>query len=199
MDAKEVIATIRRAIQSVKDKGDSALSIDGFEDYLSKLEDDIDSLAPRELTQADLAHYAAQNETNLAGYRAKVDSDLAMFRSVIEAGQGALKWAIYINGAAAVALLAFLGKIWGEPQKPGLVHYFPDALLFFLSGVLFGSIAAGLTYLTQAFFSKDYKKTGIVFQCISIILVAYTYAAFTIGGWKAYLAFSASFLSLNGV
>ena len=74
------------------------------------------------------------------------DTDrVELFRSVIEHGRDALKAAILINGAAAVALLAFIGKIWSMKNSLSTADPLAYALLVFGSGVLFAGVSSAFT------------------------------------------------------
>ncbi len=136
-----------------------------------------------------MEHYKAQNAANLAQYEAERSRSLESFRSVILTGQAALKSAILINGGASVALLAFLGHIWNtEPPAP-VVAGLTQSLLFFLIGVLLSAMAAGTTYLTQAFYDGGWDKTGMGINFINILLVVSAYYLYLKGGLAAYSTF----------
>ncbi len=128
-----------------------------------------------------------------------MDTELAMFQSVIDAGQGALKWAIYINGGAAAGLLAFLGNIWGNPRNFEFAWLLARALIYFLGGVLAGSVACGTTYLSQLFHAQKLKPWGDIINIVSILLVISSYFAYGYGGWTAFMAIRGAFIPISGV
>lgn len=93
-----------------------------------------------------------QHESNLSEYEQEHEWSRRMFDSCITLGGLALKSAILINGGAAVATLAYLGKLpFGSDY--GL---FPYAMLLFVTGVLCSSVATGTGYLYQ--FALGHKK-----------------------------------------
>ena len=68
------------------------------------------------------------------------------YKSLIQIALGALRFVLFANGGAALALLAFLGSVWGKSTPP------PDVSLplgLFLGGVFFGGVAHIGAYLTQ--------------------------------------------------
>ena len=94
-------------------------------------------------------------EADLAHWRAKVDaslqSQLAMFSGIIEFAVVAIKGIVLVNGAAAIAVLAFLGSIWAGNAKEGreAAIKLAPALEWFVWGVGLGVLTAGLAYLAQ--------------------------------------------------
>ena len=193
MDAKEAIGDIRAALRSVKENQQKVVSVDALEKYLDELEKDVGvSAAERAVAhQANLEHYKAENEANLAQHRATIDVGLEHFQSVIQTGQAALRSAILINGGAAVALLAFLGRIWETEPSQTVVVGLPTSLLGFVFGVLAAAVASGTTYLAQFVLGENWIKTGHTMNIISILLVIVSYGLFVFGGYTAYEAFVA--------
>ena len=193
MERKEVIEDIRKALQDVKAQQQKVVSVDALENYLDVLEEGIGvSAAERaEAHQANLEHYKAQNTANLAQYEATAAGQREMFRSVVQAGQKAINSSMLINGGAAVALLAFLGRIWDTGQSPAVASGLTLSLLKFLGGVLAATVAFGTTYLTQFTFGHGWNKTGHSINVISMLLVIGSYILFLWGGHTAYEAFVA--------
>ncbi len=193
MEPKEVIEDIRKALESVKEQQQEVVSVVALENYLNVLEEDIGvSAAERAAAhEANLEHYKAQNAASLTQYEATAAGQREMFRSVIQAGQRAINSAMLINGGAAVALLAFLGRIWETGQSPAVASGLTLSLLRFLGGVLVAAVAFGTTYLTQFTFGHGWNTTGHSINVISILLVIGSYILFLWGGYTAYEAFVA--------
>ena len=97
----------------------------------------------------------------MAHYDAQQKYSLEMFRSVIIYGQAALKSSILINGGAAVALMAFIGKIWGTELAVPAVEALTAAVLLFAFGVLASALGTGSTYVTQFSYMRDWNKTAM--------------------------------------
>jgi len=115
---------------------------------------------------------------------------LEHYKTVNAAGDMALKSSLLINGAAAVALLAFLGNLCKEgklaAQSTGTIPY---ALLFFVGGVLLAAVAAGVKYLAMRHAFPCEKEQFTKRNNWSIFLVGTAYVAFLVGGILAFLAF----------
>ena len=192
MNTQDVIAVIRSALEYGKQKGDlvSASDLGGLLDNIEKevSTKEGQGRAAQPLESA-LAEYKAKNDANLAEYRVRADSELEQFRSVIQSGQAALKSAILINGGAAVALLAFLGRIWQKPQSTADVSGLTMSLLEFIFGVLAVAVASGTTYICQYSYGRNWIKTGHTINIVSILLVVISYILFGLGSYSAYQAF----------
>lgn len=110
--------------------------------------------------------------------------------SIITLGQGAIKSAVLINGGAAVAMLAFIGNVWG---KEGLTHdvviLLANSVIHYAYGVLFAAGAAGTTYVTLQVQLFGYEKWGWFMQFITIVLVGASYYYFYLATNQAYNAF----------
>lgn len=120
--------------------------------------------------------------------------DLEMLRSVITTGQSALKSSLLINGSAAVALLAFIGNFWSPYSHSTAVIGIAGALGYYVLGVLLGAVAAGVTYLSQAGFGREF---GLYSQAIGAkgrigagILVFGSYVTFGYASLLAYRVFT---------
>lgn len=131
------------------------------------------------------------HESHLAQYRADREFNLEFLRTVVNYGQAALKSSILVNGGASAALLAFIGKIWGEHYSHEVVSSLTLAILLFVFGVLSGAIASGTAYITNYCYSERHNTTAVVFHVLTLILVIGSYILFGIGAYKSYLAFFA--------
>lgn len=96
------------------------------------------------------------------------------------------------NGAAAVALLTFIGSIWNI--DPLVVSGIASALGFYVVGVLLAAIAAGVTYLSQAGFEREFGKCshaiGDWARILAAILVLASYVSFGYASFLAYRVFT---------
>ena len=113
-------------------------------------------------------------------------------KGAVEIGGIALKTAILINGAAAVAVLAFITQLWqASGEQPAIMTSMVGVLDSLLIGVFAGALATGLGYLRMYFegwyLNREIDKVdsgkaqmilGNVFQVAAIILVIYTYYRF---------------------
>ena len=63
------------------------------------------------------------------------------YETVITYARDTLKAAMLINGGAAVAVLAFIGKIWSSNAGSEVTVLLPSALATFSLGVLLAGIA----------------------------------------------------------
>lgn len=118
--------------------------------------------------------------------------DLAMYESVLAAGRGALQASMTINGAAAVALLAYCGNLAKDGHvPPARIAY---GMFVFSLGVFFAALAYGVLYVAQSAYSAEHygnsKKwpTGAFWNRLTIALVAGSYVAFLVGSTLAMAA-----------
>ena len=70
-------------------------------------------------------------------------------RAAVDIGLTVLRVALLINGGAIVAILAFVGQLWGEEAQrmTGVL----DASLPFVLGLMTAVLAAGVAYFYQSF------------------------------------------------
>ncbi|MBU4232539.1 MAG: hypothetical protein KKD99_01505 [Proteobacteria bacterium] len=185
MEANDAIKEIKHALNEVHGEGNEFVHIQSLINFLESLDKSASMSIEMRKTQheSNLEWYKAQRQFEIENYKAKVLSDAEMFKSVIQTGQSALKISFIINGGAAVALLAFIGNIWTKMQGPEVVNDLISSLISFGGGVLLGAIATGITYLTQATFSKNWVKGGNLLNIISIIFVIGAYICFGSGIW----------------
>ncbi len=116
---------------------------------------------------------------------------MEQFKAVTEAGQTALKTAIAVNGGAAAALLAFLGSLAAKQLPAGTVSSTGKvalAMLVFVGGVLFASLALGARYFTQLTDAWGRTKLAARFNNTSALLGLASLLAFSVGGLLAFLA-----------
>jgi hypothetical protein len=161
MGSKELIEKIRGDVADTKEKGFSSIPVENLFAYLDELEKNSDHSA-NQLTSQQLEEFKA----DLAVWQA---GRTELFKSVVLAAQNALKSAILINGAAAVALLAFIGNVWKAGGSPLLIAI-AGALYWFVIGVLLDAVSTAFFYFTQwscAMSDKDrdkFFKAGVTFH-----------------------------------
>lgn len=149
--------------------------------------------------KCDLQLEQYKTECDLKGkqYKAQCDLDLEeyklKFQATVQSGQAALKSAFLVNGGAAVALLAFIGNVLTKTQDNVNGLGFP--LLLYVVGVLFPTVASGLTYLSQYQYGKSVKdddqfaKSARKINWVGIGFVTLSYVLFAIATFFAYRFF----------
>lgn len=148
--------------------GRKTISIDKLQNYLNDIlleEIDLSEKSSDEVSEADkldyegkLLHYRACQDFSLARYNAELANGLELFRAVISFADIALKTTFWLNGGAAIAVLAFLGNIWNKQPQPMMFIGFTQTLLLFAIGVALSSCCAGLSYITQRFYCNPPSK-----------------------------------------
>lgn len=190
MDHINILEVIKTAVREIKKDKKDFISIDAFETYLDRLGESVEKFEiNKKPSEIEIESFKAKCESDLAYYKAQCDYDLEVLRTAVSSGQAALKSTILVNGGAAVALLAFLGKIWEKGSTQIAIASLCLALSFFVSGVLTGAIASGTTYITNSCYSVKKAKTGICFHIITILLVIASYLLFGSGSYYSYKAF----------
>lgn len=191
-EIEDLLSQIRQDVADVREKGQQVIGAAALDEYLAGLQETASlTQAERDRDHASrLEHYKAQNATNLAGYAASVQLHAEMAKAAITYGLEALKAAMVINGAAAVAVLGFLSAAATKiPPPTTMLAYLPLALVFFAGGALVAAFAIGITYLSQASFAEQQQREGEVIRMVAIGLVVLSYIAFAIGALLAYSAF----------
>jgi hypothetical protein len=114
---------------------------------------------------------------------------LELMRATGTSGQAVLKTATLINGAACVAILAFLGQVLEKQlsiETIVLAKGLADSLLFFAWGVVLSTAAAGTTYLTNLFQGMNpfrfWYSCVVASILVSVLLVAGSLIVF-MWGW----------------
>ena len=95
-------------------------------------------------------------QEQIEGYRARTASRIEMFRAVAAFEHAALRPLLLLNGGAAVALLAFIGKVWPEVIPDILI-----AMAIWSGGLALAAIATSLGYFSQNTF---FKASGYQFK-----------------------------------
>ncbi len=116
---------------------------------------------------------------------------LAMIRGQIDFALLALKSIIFVNGAAAVALLAFLGQIWGKEGATGVAAAAGWSLGWFVTGTACGVAAAAFAYFAQTLYRERSERLGAIARWVTIVFGTACVVAFALGAWKAIDAYTA--------
>lgn len=186
MSEKEFALQLKKTIEEIKENGTSSIYCDNLISYLNEV---INSPS-QVVSEADLEKYRAELQLWVEQNKDKNTSRLELFKSVITSGQNAIKSSFLLNGGAAVATLAFIGKLTEIQQS--LIPNFAYSLTIFVSGVLVVTMASGFTYLSQLFYAglKPYMiKIGLTFNILSILLGLSSYGIFMWGMYSAYTNF----------
>lgn len=186
MSVKKFATEFKKAIEEIRAKGNLAIQCDNLIAYL----DEVIKSSNAEIAQADLEKYKAELQLWVEQNKGIHSSSLEMFRSVIQSGQNAIRSSFLLNGGAAVAILAFIGKL-AELQSEKIPQ-FAQSLVIFVIGVLIVTITAGCTYLSQWFYTGNASwkiKTGLVLNILAIVLGIVSYIVFILGMCKAYAVF----------
>lgn len=115
------------------------------------------------------------------------ESKLEMTKGVLLFAQGAIRTLLVANGAAAIAMLTFLGSLLKE--QPALVATIAPALAWFAIGVFFAALVAAGSYVTQYVYDQStgrVSKWGVAAHVGSLAMAAASLIAFVIGMIVAY-------------
>ena len=137
-----------------------------------------------------LERYKAVLQAQLEQYKAAVPSSIEQTKAINDVGRVAMRTALIINGAAAIALLAYHGN---SNAEPGLL--IPLAMLIYLVGVAAAAIAPGFTYLAVRA-ASDHEDADAQLKAFTpgnntaIVLVPVAHLAFIVAGLLAFLHFT---------
>ena len=178
-----------------KGKGQTVAPIDAVISLLESVKHDVSSNPQYIIEPSFLAtQWTSESDKSIAAYNARCASSLEMFKSVIAYGQMALKGAMWINGGAAVAILALIGNLWGKVSDPLAIFYLVNSVTMFASGVLVAGLAIGITYITQCGYAAEdskpqYKPWARIAHGFSIFFALSSFVLFAIGIYQANEAF----------
>ena len=196
MNANDVIELLDDSIRTAKETGTTTVPIERLEAFAAEVTR-INGESPSEtaLPEAQLEHYKAKLNAWVSSHQQAHEWNLEMLRSVITTGQSALKSALLINGAAAVALLAFIGNVWSSPKGPQTIAGIPSAMSYYVIGVLVAAVAAGFTYLSQAGYGSEFGKAsrviGVAGHIGAVSCAVASYVLFGYASLTAYRVFIA--------
>ncbi len=121
----------------------------------------------------------------------RLGRDAEMMGGIIAYGNLALKSVILVNGAAAVALLAFLGHIWGTNDATlNVAVKAGESLGWFVAGTCVGVAAAGMAYVAQVVFLEVGQRPGNIARVFVVALGIVGLVDFAIGASEAVKAFT---------
>lgn len=188
---------LKSSIAATKEQGVEYVSLSDLEAYAKSLQDTVEK-TPEGVAagEAALEEYRANLSAWVASSQQRHEGQMEMLRSVITVGQSALKSALLINGGAAVALLAFIGRIWGNAETQHTIEALATALVCFVFGVLSAAMASGATYFSQAGYADEFghltRQVGRGGHIAAVIFVFGGYILFASGSWIAFKAIGIS-------
>ena len=186
MDAKILIQTMRKNLESVRKQNIKQFPLQNVENWVEGLSECVEASPDKEPTQEQKEFQQREWEAKMAHYNAQVQSSLEGFRSTMQLAQAALKSSILINGGAAIAMLAFIGHIWNSGQFSSIQSQISGSLIWFLLGVFVSAVATGTGYVTQVFyFEFQDNKIALRWRIISVVLIVFSYIFFLLGGYNA--------------
>lgn len=191
MKSSEVIQMFKDSVAATKAKGVEHVPIENLEAFADELQELVNK-TPENVAagEAAMEEYRAHLTAWVSSSQHQHEKSLEMLRAVITVGQSALKSALLINGGAAVALLAFIGKIWGGVDTQPVLGALAIALICYVAGVLSAAMASGATYFSQAGYSDEFGRAsqgvGVGGHIAAIIFVFGGYGFFATGSWIAF-------------
>jgi hypothetical protein len=185
MESKKILESINNQLAILKGEGHTAVSIEGLETYLEDL-----SKQPSDFKEIQLAQYSAQHQSKIEQYKEGKAEWRELFKATVGHAQSAIKLQALINGGAAVALLAFIGKVWTPDFNASpIANYIPLALVLYCCGVGTAALTQSLTYMSQHFFTYDREKVAEVIRFFSQLTAFSSLVLFFIATYLAYLGF----------
>lgn len=186
MESKKIINSIKTELVKLKKSGHKEVSIQGLENYLDDLSNQaVDSKDIR------LAQYNAEYQSNLEKYKEDRAEWRELFKATVGHAQSAIKLQALVNGGAAVALLAFIGKVWSaEFSTTVIAEFIPLALVLYCCGVGAAAITQSLTYVSQHYFTYDGDKVAAVIRFLAQFTAFSSLGLFFVATYYAYLGFT---------
>lgn len=159
---------LHKELVKLKEQGEKVISIDNLLDYTEKR-------STRNVNHLDLlvADFTARSQSEIE--KSKEDGAMwrELFKALISNGQAANKMLATINGGAALALLAFIGKVWDLNFPESMLGYnITISLLFMCIGLGLSALTQGFGYIAQHYFTYDNDNLGRLFQ-ISAMLTGF--------------------------
>lgn len=180
-------------LEKLKTTGHTAVALEVLIPYVNALVAAARSADPEGERQRIELNFEGQVEH----YRAEMDTRLEMFKSVIEAGQSALRSLSLLNGAAAIALLAFLGNVLSHPTIMGIatIPGMSRSMACFAIGVGLAACGFVARYFSQASHGQEFSadpatawKWGVRIRNVAICSALASLAIFFVGVWFAFKA-----------
>ena len=135
----------------------------------------------RDRQQAVYEHNLEENRAHYAERRALAEVGAAYANSVFRS-------LLVLNGGAAIALLTFIGNVLNKrpESEQRLSHASTVSIRLFVWGMIFATLTAAASYLSQASFvelkGKTASWTGNAFRGAAVIFAVLSLTAF---GWGA--------------
>ncbi|MBE5317307.1 MAG: hypothetical protein H4O13_18095 [Xanthomonadales bacterium] len=193
MDGREVIENLRAAVRDAEAAGHKAIDPAALKSFLDSLEREASGRPSQQMVaEANLEEYRARLSKWIADNAHFNEWSLESFRQIIALGQSAIKSIFFINGGAAVALLAFIGHLATSATTAKAVMPFAHSLQLFVFGVFCAALTSALTYLCQLAYGGSKRWHGRVGIGLHILTVASgvgSFVYFFCGAEAAYGAF----------
>ena len=172
-----VFKQLRAELDKLKEQGQEVVSIDALSQYITH----IDSEHGKQ-QDIRLVEFQAKNQSLLEQYKENRAEWRELFKAVISNGQAAIKMLATINGGAALALLAFIGKVW-EPNfsESILGHNITISLLLLCIGLGITALTQGFAYIGQHCFTYHKSSLGTKIQIATIIMGLSSLIIFFVG------------------
>lgn len=187
MDAKAFAEELKTSITEVKSQGHETVNCDNLIKYIDMV---VEATSNDNKTDENTEALKARLQLSLEEHKYNLSANLEMFKSIIQSGQNAIKTMLLLNGGAAIALLAFIGKL--SDNNSSAIPDFAYSITAFVIGALAIGITSCLTYLSQIAFDSDVKwhnKIGTTLQATCVALGLTSISAFAFGTYKTYQAF----------
>lgn len=176
-EGKVSIKNLQSELAKIAEQGETLVSIEALQGYLQRL-DDQDAKC-HELLVAD---FNAKNQSAVEKYKEDRAEWRELFKAVISNGQATIRLLATINGGAALALLAFIGKVWNADFPNSFMgQNITYSLLYLCIGVGVSALTQGFAYVGQHFFTYDNDKLGFVFQKLTAVLGIGSLVSFFVG------------------
>jgi ABC-type transport system involved in cytochrome bd biosynthesis fused ATPase/permease subunit len=136
------------------------------------------------------------HEAQLEQYKTREAIHLVSFKATLEFGTYASRAMLLLPGAAAIALLAYLGSNNATKEQATLLA---PCLATFAVAAFFAVLGMGFTYLAQVFFTyatrqrRNHSPTGYTFQVVAIVAWLLAAGLFVFGLWRTARVFSGDF------
>jgi hypothetical protein len=191
--ANSGLEALASELGNLKSQGHTTVALDPLNSYVERLLAS-DKAADPELNRQRIR---AQFEVELEQYKAQHEFHREMFKAVLEAGLSALRMLSVINGAAAIAVLAFLGNVLGKGDAPHAlsVSGMGAAMVIFSVGVGLVGLGIAMRYFSQATYARDFwpaeddaTRWGNYFKYAAIACAIMSLLAFFVGVTTAYEA-----------
>jgi hypothetical protein len=118
------------------------------------------------------------------------EHEIETYKSLIQYGATAIRYCFLVNSGAVVAMLAFLGQIWGTEQQRLDPDQIESAIAKFITGIVLAIFASLLAYVTQFRLyregnSPELPARHMVFVWLAIVLAFLSVLMFLWGSWSS--------------